>query len=211
LATGEKQNIRNRFGFFGTLNAFKGPQILLEALNILGESFEGHVWIHGSSLELQPESFQQKMKDLLMPDGTTVTIGGGYDHDQLGGLMGNVGWVVVPSIWWENSPLVIDEAFMHKRPVICSDIGGMAERVTEGINGLHFQHGSPHSLAEVMSRAVSELGLWEDLRSGIPAVHDMAKHLETLREIYDAHITRRWSELPEGGRTTAAVTGKSRG
>jgi glycosyltransferase involved in cell wall biosynthesis len=208
LTTRENRNLRNRFGFFGTLNAFKGPQILLEALNILGESFEGHVWIHGSSLELQSESFQQRMKDLLLSVDTRVTFAGGFDHDQLGGLIGNVGWVVVPSIWWENSPLVIDEAFMHERPVICSDIGGMAERVTDGTSGLHFQRGSPDSLAEVMSRAASELGLWEDLRSGIPAVHDMAKHLETLREIYDAHITRRWSKLPEGGRTTAAVTGR---
>ncbi len=39
-------------------------------------------------------------------------------------------WVVTPSIWWENAPLVIDEAFAQKRPVIASDMGGMAESVT---------------------------------------------------------------------------------
>ena len=46
--------------------------------------------------------------------------------------MASVDWVVVPSIWWENSPLVIQEAFGYGRPVICSDIGGMAEKVTDG-------------------------------------------------------------------------------
>ena len=47
--------------------------------------------------------------------------------------------MVVPSIWWETGPLVVLEAFQHGRPVICSDIGGMAEKVTDGVNGLHFR------------------------------------------------------------------------
>ena len=55
--------------------------------------------------------------------------------------MAEIDWVVVPSIWWENSPLVIQEAFLHGRPVICSDIGGMAEKVRHGVDGLHFRVG----------------------------------------------------------------------
>ena len=51
--------------------------------------------------------------------------------------MAEVDWVVVPSIWWENAPLVIQEAFRHRRPVICGDIGGMAEMVRDGVDGLH--------------------------------------------------------------------------
>jgi len=57
--------------------------------------------------------------------------------------MAAVDWVVVPSIWWENSPLVIQEAFAHGRPVICSDIGGMAEKVAHEKNGLHFRANDP--------------------------------------------------------------------
>ena len=78
--------------------------------------------------------------------------------------MEEVDWVIVPSIWWENSPLVIQEAFMYGRPVICSDIGGMAEKVTDGVNGLHFRRADPDSLAETMHRAATEEGLWEQLR-----------------------------------------------
>jgi glycosyltransferase involved in cell wall biosynthesis len=208
--TGANENPRNRFGFFGTLNAFKGPQILLKAMDILGESFEGHLWIHGSNLELQSESFRQTIYDLLRPVANTVTLAGAYERDQLSDLMGNVGWVVVPSIWWENAPLVIDEAFMYERPVICSDIGGMAEKVTDGINGLRFRRGAPDSLAEVMSRAATAPGLWDRLRSGIPAVHSMGKHLMTLGEVYAALIARRRSELPEGGPTEATIRSRTR-
>ena len=46
-------------------------------------------------------------------------------------------YVVVPSIWWENSPVVIQEAYAARRPVICSGIGGMAEKVIDGVTGLH--------------------------------------------------------------------------
>ena len=57
--------------------------------------------------------------------------------------MARIDWVVVPSIWWETGPLVVMEAFQYGRPVICSDIGGMSEKVTDGVNGLHFRRRDP--------------------------------------------------------------------
>ena len=44
-------------------------------------------------------------------------------------IMRSIDWVVMGSVWWENSPVVIQEAFKFGRPVICPDIGGMAEKV----------------------------------------------------------------------------------
>ena len=71
---------------------------------------------------------------------STVTFAGPYDHDrELYELMARTDWVVVPSIWWETGPLVVMEAFQYGRPVICSDIGGMSTRVTDGVNGMHFR------------------------------------------------------------------------
>ena len=81
--------------------------------------------------------------------------------------MGACDWVVVPSIWWENSPLVIQEAFARGRPVICSDVGGMAEKVADGVDGLHFERGNPASLADTIERAITTPGLWDRLRAGI--------------------------------------------
>ncbi|MFC7539251.1 glycosyltransferase [Siccirubricoccus deserti] len=49
-----------------------------------------------------------------------------------------------------ESPLVIQEALLNRRPVICSDIGGMAEKVRDGIDGFHFQAGSAWSLANLL-------------------------------------------------------------
>ncbi len=104
--------------------------------------------------------------------------------------MAGVDWVVVPSIWWENSPLVIQEAFMHRRPVICSDIGGMAEKVRDGVNGLHFVVGDPYSLAEMIEYAVSAPELWDRLRGQIEGPYSMEAHLEVLTGAYEELLHR---------------------
>ena len=51
--------------------------------------------------------------------------------------------IVVPSIWAENSPLVIHEALQARMPVITADYGGMAEYVHHERNGLLFRHRDP--------------------------------------------------------------------
>jgi glycosyltransferase involved in cell wall biosynthesis len=56
----------------------------------------------------------------------------------------------VPSVWWENSPVVIQEARRAGTPLIVSDIGGMAEKTEPGVDGLHFRRGSPVDLARAM-------------------------------------------------------------
>jgi len=119
-----------------------------------------------------------------------VTLVGKYAHDQLPTLLANVDWVVVPSIWWENSPLVIQEAFMHGRPVICSDIGGMAEKVTDGVDGLHFRSGDPASLAGAIDRAAVTPGLWEALARGIRPIYDIAEQVGVMESLYASLLER---------------------
>ena len=89
--------------------------------------------------------------------------------------MARVDWVVVPSIWWETGPLTVLEAFQHGRPVICSDIGGMAEKVTDGVNGLALPPRRRRQLADVIERAAATPGLWEELRRGIPPCRRMRR------------------------------------
>src|SRR5262249_57931996 len=102
------------------------------------QATEPHLWIHGANLDLQTAAYQDEFRSLLETTKLNVTLVGRYAHGDLPRLMANIDWVIVPSIWWENSPLVIQEAFAYGKPVICSDIGGMAEKVTDRVNGLHF-------------------------------------------------------------------------
>ena len=98
--------------------------------------------------------------------------------------MAEVDWVVAPSLWWENSPLVVQEAFQNGRPIICSGIGALAEKVEHRVNGLHFRAGDPNSLAGAIKEAVTTEGLWDELRAGAPGVRSTREDVESLLAIY---------------------------
>jgi glycosyltransferase involved in cell wall biosynthesis len=98
-------------------------------------------------------------------------------------LMADTDWVIVPSIWWENAPLVIQEAFHHKRPVICSGIGGMAEAVRNGIDGMWFRAGDAAHLAEKMTAAL-EPELWNRLVTGISKPRTMQEAAQDHLALY---------------------------
>jgi glycosyltransferase involved in cell wall biosynthesis len=192
---------RDRIGYFGQFTAFKGADVVMKAMMLLAERRKKGgtdangphptLRLHGANIEHQPDEFQALFRSLLDTAGDDVTMVGRYRPEDLPALMAGVDWVIVPSIWWENSPLVIQEAFAHGRPVICSDIGGMAEKVTHGVNGLHFRAGDPASLADVITAAVTTHGLWEDLQAGIPEVHPLDEHVANLTDLYDRVLSSR--------------------
>ncbi|MHB1295282.1 MAG: glycosyltransferase family 4 protein [Anaerolineae bacterium] len=77
-----------------------------------------------------------------------VTFEGPFGYDQVGQVFSGSDVLVVPSIWYENCPMTILEALYAGRPVVTSDIGGMAELVRDGVNGRTFRMGDAHHLAE---------------------------------------------------------------
>jgi len=194
---------RNRFGYFGQLNPFKGIKVLVDAVtrvpaDVWGDSI---VNIYGGNLEQQPEDFQRAVKELFRRAGRRVRYRGAYKSADLPTLMRDIDWMVIPSTWWENSPVVIQEAFFHGRPIIASDIGGMAEKVRHGVDGLHFRVSNADSLAETLGQAITTPRLWDQLRAGIraPKTADGAGALHA--ELFEKLLARR---LARRERTVAA-------
>jgi len=195
----EPMRTRNRFAYFGQFNPYKGADVLLQAMDVLGGDFDGELWLFGANLEIQEPRFRERFEALLGVERDNVHLVGQYDRAELPKLMAGIDWVVVPSIWWETGPIVVWEAFQHGRPVICSDIGGMSEKVTDGLNGLHFRTGDPHDLAETMRRAAETPGLWEELQAGVPREpgHSIDEDVEIMTAIYKGLLERRESMSPE--------------
>jgi glycosyltransferase involved in cell wall biosynthesis len=147
--------------------------------------------LHGANLDQQTDEFKDSFATLLERAEANVTMVGSYHPADVPSLMREIDWVVVPSRWWENSPLVIQEAFMQRRPVICTGIGGMAEKVTNEVNGLHFAPSNASSLAAVIERAATEPGLWERLRGGIPEILTVEDHIGNLIGVYQGLLDRK--------------------
>ncbi|WP_086995576.1 glycosyltransferase family 4 protein [Rhizobium sullae] len=157
---------RNRFAYFGQMTPFKGADLLIDAVSRIPKEIWGEdscLMIFGGNLERQPIEFQERMKKLIADAGHRVRFYGAYQNADVPRLMRSVDWVVLPSVWWENSPIVIQEALLHRRPMICSDIGGMAEKVREGKDGLHFRAGSSQDLADRIVEVLGDSQIWERL------------------------------------------------
>jgi len=91
--------------------------------------------------------------------------------------------VVVPSIWWENTPHSALEALARRRPVLAAKHGSLPETVTDGDTGILFEPGDADSLRAAIVR-LDQPGLADKLGSAgrelIARKHDPQLHLQNL-------------------------------
>lgn len=158
---------RNVFGFFGQINPYKGVDVLLQAIANLSKKERRSLVleIHGANLEYQAPAFQERFRALLEPlqkEGVVRWVGP-YQPHEMRERMAMVDWVLVPSIWWENSPMVIQESLLLGRPLVVSNIGGMAEKVQHQVNGLHVPVGNTTAWGNTLLNCATHPDLWQQL------------------------------------------------
>ncbi|MFC1850500.1 glycosyltransferase family 4 protein [candidate division CSSED10-310 bacterium] len=171
-----------RIGFIGTPVFHKGVHILVEAyekaalkdccLTIYGDT--GIFPIYSASLK-------------EMSQDSTVIYAGPFENSKIARILSTVDVLVVPSLWFENSPLTIHEAFQAGVPVITSDLGGMAELVQEGINGLLFRVGDVNDLADKIRLFARDADFRQKLARGarntkVKSIQENAREMEELYE-----------------------------
>jgi glycosyltransferase involved in cell wall biosynthesis len=183
-----------RFGFFGQLTPFKGVELLLQAgqsLNEQGVEFE--FGIHGT-LNLQASERQTQLQAAFTEAKDYARWYGAYTPDETQSLMVGYDWIIIPSTWWENAPLVVEEALAARKPILCSDIGGLREKVVDGRDGLHFRANDAFSLAQAIARAATDAELWERLHSTLrppTALTDcLSEHLALYRSLVKESVAR---------------------
>jgi glycosyltransferase involved in cell wall biosynthesis len=161
------------FGYFGQITPFKGTDTLLDTIELLAKQPDigrkVRIRVHGNLIGQEP-AFLARF-NAVFEKNSFATYAGPYDNADVRKLMAACDYVVVPSTWWENSPVVIQEAYAAGRPVICTGIGGMAEKVPNRRAGLHFRPGDATDLARAMSEAADDV-LYKALCSGLPEVSD---------------------------------------
>ena len=176
------------FGYIGTHIPAKGIHDLIRAFGaVAGESLL-RIW--GRPRGQSTESLGALARSL--PGGKAQRVEWLHEYrnaDIVREVFNRVDAIVVPSVWVENSPLVIHEAQQSRVPVITADAGGMAEYVHHEVNGLSFRHRSWRALAEQMQRFADDPALARRLgrrgylysESGdVPAIDDHVREIEAL-------------------------------
>ncbi|MBK7877947.1 MAG: glycosyltransferase [Planctomycetes bacterium] len=177
---------RVRFGFVGSLVWYKGGEVLVEAMRRLaGERAVLHV--HGA-FEPEKDPHHARLKELAGPN---VVFHGRFDNARLSEVYAELDVLVVPSTWFENSPITIHEAYLTKTPVVASDIGGMKEYVRDGVDGLTFRTGDAADLAAKLLRFVREPGLVAALARDWMRVKTIAEDAAVTEFRYKGLVARR--------------------
>jgi glycosyltransferase involved in cell wall biosynthesis len=169
----------NALLFVGRLSQEKGISVLMQAAGLLGEV--AGLRVAGSGPE-----------EHLVDGVRGVTPLGPLTGDEVRSEMERALALVMPSIWYENFPRTLVEAFACGLPVIASRLGAMAELVVDGETGLLFEPGNPQDLADKMAWAqanpdkMAEMGrnAWRKYEAEFTA----ARNYEQLMAIYEEAI-----------------------
>ena len=166
-----------RFGFVGGLSKHKGAHVLLEAfaarrvpatLELFGESTDApHV---------------ARLAGLARISGARLR--GGFDAGALPSVLDSIDVLCVPSIWGENAPFVIREAFAAGRPVIASRLGALEESVRDGVDGLLVPPGDAEAWREALDGLAAEPARAASLAAGVRAPRSLGDQVDELAELY---------------------------
>ncbi|PYV74140.1 MAG: hypothetical protein DMG96_21035 [Acidobacteria bacterium] len=180
------------FAFVGRLVREKGIDVLLEAAHILrekGKSFE--VFLIGDGPErpkLQEIITRYRLESL-------VQVTGFLTGPALAQALQKVRVVVMPSVWEETAGLAAIEQMMRGKLVIVSDIGGLAEIVSDG--GLKFRPGDAQGLAQVMRSVLEQPTVIDTFGA---KARDRALRLFKRQRMVEEHARMYWS-LVSGQKT----------
>ncbi|MDW8068902.1 MAG: glycosyltransferase family 4 protein [Anaerolineae bacterium] len=171
-----------RIGYTGQLAEHKGVHLLIEAFKHLNHHTRpATLTIYGD-----PTRFPKYVRKLQkLADGcSSIRFAGTYSYGDLGRVLSELDVLVVPSLWYENSPNTILEAFAYHTPVIASDMGGMSELVEHGKSGLLFTPGDVKDLRRQLQRLVDEPELVRRMSAAVPPVRTLDDEIRELEGLY---------------------------
>lgn len=164
--------------FLGKLDPFKGIFQLLEASRSVPQV---RVVVAGRA----EESLEAQLA-ALMP--SNVHYAGVVVGSALQDLLRQARAVVLPSLWYENQPFSILEAFAYGKPVIATRLGGNAELVTHQERGLLVAPGHVPALTESLQwmadHPAEAATMGHNARRYVVEHHSAEGHYQRVEAIY---------------------------
>jgi glycosyltransferase involved in cell wall biosynthesis len=155
-----------RLCFIGTLSNYKSPHTLVDALSYMGKMAKNvSISIYGDYIK--NDSYRQVLSRRLKGTEGIVELKGTFPNESIGGILRSHHCLIVPSIWYESSPLVLISALNARLPIIVSDLGGLTEAIHEGNFGFSYASGNPEKLAEVVLNIMKNPRILLELRNNL--------------------------------------------
>lgn len=177
-----------RIGFIGGLSEHKGAHLLISSVRLLQETTFLELRIYGRT-DLYPDYFERLLR--LADADQRIRFCGTFPNEEIGRIFAELDVLVVPSIWYENTPLVIYSAQAAGCPVVAANLGGMAEVVEHEKNGLLFEAGDVAGLARAIERLTSEPLLLRKLAANAIRPKSISDYVAELCTIYDEVLMER--------------------
>jgi len=174
-----------RVGYIGTIAQHKGLHVVLDAFDAIDDPGV-RLAVYGR-LDDFPDYADDRVQQA--ESDARIVFHGGFERGALGRVMRSIDLLVVPSLWYENTPFVVLEALAAGVPVVASDLGGMTEAFEDGKTGYSFPAGDGAALAEILRTVAADPGRLDALRGGIPAPHTLADDAHDLESLYRELIT----------------------
>ena len=174
-----------RFGYIGQITSHKGVDLLIKAFAGLKEADEtgtrATLSIYGP--KDQDSAYMTELNSLTN-GGSAIAFKDTFPKDQLCKVLSEIDVMVIPSRWYENSPLVLLYALATKTPVIVTDMKGMSEFVRDGYNGFTFKKDSAAHLEQIMQQIVDDPAELLQLSQNADYANDIMDHAGDVLDIY---------------------------
>jgi glycosyltransferase involved in cell wall biosynthesis len=168
-----------RVGYTGSISRHKGVHVAIAAVRAAGPAVELHV--HGG-LESHPDYTDELRQQA--GDDPRIVFHGRFEPTQLGKVLASLDVLVVPSLWYENTPFSVLEALHFGLPVVASRLGGIAEVVANERNGLLFAPGDVDDLRAALLRLAADRPLLRTLAQGV-SVPSVKQNVDALLAVYE--------------------------
>ncbi|MEJ5200530.1 MAG: glycosyltransferase, partial [Anaerolineae bacterium] len=170
---------RPHFGFLGALAWQKGVHVLIDAFNQMPQN--ASLTVYGDETTF-PDYVARLKAAARHPH---IRFAGRLDPRYVGAALRQMDALIVPSLWYENSPVTIQEAFAVGVPVIASRLGALAEKVQDGVTGRLFAAGDSADLARVLTELTAQPEQLALLRANIRPGPTIEQHAAELLNLYD--------------------------
>lgn len=182
---------RLRFGYVGSIIRTKGVHVLVDAfLRAVTGRVDLELHVFGAPNRWTLDYFEDlKKKTSHCP---FVTFHGRFDNKLISQVLQQFDVLVLPSIWFENAPLTLNEAAISGTPILVSDRGGMLEFVRCNNYGWTFKLGDAADLADKIHRLADDPALVPTLGGNPPRIKSVEANAAELSSIYERLIDGSW-------------------